>query len=60
MVWERERCWTYVAWSWEATWTVCEAVATVSACGQRLVVSLDDEHLNMSRQPSDVSTASRM
>ncbi len=39
---------------------VCEAVATVSACGQRLVVSLDDEHLNMSRQPSDVSTASRM
>ena len=35
----------------EATWTASEAVATAWACGQRRVVSLDEERLNMSTQP---------
>jgi hypothetical protein len=35
----------------ETTWAFCEAVSTTWACGQRRVVSLDEERLNMSTQP---------
>jgi hypothetical protein len=36
----------------EMTWAFCEAVSTTWACGQRRVVSLDAERLNMSTQPT--------
>jgi hypothetical protein len=35
----------------ETTWAFCEAVSTAWACGQRRVVSLDEERLYMSAQP---------
>ncbi len=35
----------------ETTWALCETVSTTWACGQRRVVSLDEERLNMSTQP---------